>query len=230
MRVLEIYQSKQGEGLKTGQLSVFVRLVGCPLRCWYCDTVYARNDEDENIGADLSPDEIVGRVMLLDIHRVVITGGEPMVSDEIVELTKELKELDYDITIETAGIFNRPVMCDLMSISPKLKNSIPVHGDSEQAQRHDTMRQQAEVVQQLILRHNYQLKFVVDTPKDLEEIETYLLQFHGVVPDRVMLMPQAVDAAVMHEKERWIQPHCDEKGYRYCPRMQIEWFGNKRRT
>jgi 7-carboxy-7-deazaguanine synthase len=230
VRVLEIYQSKQGEGLWTGRFSVFVRLAGCPLRCRYCDSVYARNDDDEeDVGADLSPDEIVGRVMLLDMHHIVITGGEPMIADEIVELTHALKEFDYQITIETSGIKYLPVLCDLISISPKLKNSNPLNNEPA-LQQHNKHRSQPDTVQQLILRYNYQLKFVVDTPDDLQDIDEYLSLFHGVVPERVLLMPQAVDAESMVKKGEWIQPYCNTHGYRYCPRMQLVWYGNKRRT
>ncbi|GHT14097.1 7-carboxy-7-deazaguanine synthase [Planctomycetales bacterium] len=230
MQVLEIYQSKQGEGLWTGRFSVFVRLVGCPLRCRYCDTVQARNDEnEENIGADLSPDEIVGRVMLLDLHHIVITGGEPMVSDEIVELTHALKEFDYQITIETSGVQFQPVLCDLISISPKLTNSNPMNNE-EALQQHSQYQYNHDAIQQLILRYNYQLKFVVDTLDDLQEINEYLSQFHGIVPERVLLMPQAIDTETMAKKAAWIQPHCDENGYRYCPRMQLVWYGHQKRT
>ncbi|GHT24683.1 7-carboxy-7-deazaguanine synthase [Planctomycetales bacterium] len=230
MQVLEIYQSKQGEGLWTGKTSVFIRLVGCPLRCRFCDTVYARNDDDEELGADLSSDEIVGRVMLLDMHHVVITGGEPMLSDEVVELTRALKEFDYQITIETSGICFQPVLCDLMSVSPKLNNSIPVGAAPAIIEQHNANRSNYDVVQKLILRYNYQLKFVIDTPENLLELEEYLLHFHGIVPERVLLMPQAVDAASMAKKGEWIQTHCEIKGYRFCPRMQLVWYGNKRGT
>jgi 7-carboxy-7-deazaguanine synthase len=233
MWILEIYQSKQGEGLWTGNYSVFVRTLGCPLRCRYCDTSYARTtvtDDEEEYGADLSAEEIVGRVLLLDLPHVVITGGEPMQSPEIVELTRLLKDYDYQITIETAGIIDVPVFCDLMSISPKLKNSTPLDADDQQSRLHEQERSRPDIVQRLILRYNYQLKFVVDAPDDLDEIEKYLTQFQGIVPSRVLLMPQAVDAATMTRKAEWIVPFCEQYGYRYCPRMQIIWYGNKRRT
>jgi 7-carboxy-7-deazaguanine synthase len=227
MQVLEIYQSKQGEGLWTGKYSVFVRMLGCPLRCRYCDTPYARSDsfdpENSSIGADLSPDELAGRVLLLELPHVVLTGGEPMLSPEIVELTKLLKDFDNVITIETSGIIDRPVICDLMSISPKLRNALPPNASLQEYSRPD-------IVQQLILRYEYQLKFVADTPDDLPEIAEYLTQLQGVRADRVLIMPQAVDTETMHRKSDWIIPFCEEHGYRYCPRMQIVWYGNKRRT
>ena len=231
MQVLEIFQSKQGEGIWTGQSSVFVRFFGCPLRCRFCDTVYARsNDSDDELGANLTPDEIAGRVLLLDLPHVVLTGGEPMITPEIIELTKLLKEFDYRITIETSGIIFQPVICDLMSISPKLRNTVPLGRDLDSTQEHERERSKPEIVQQLMLRYNYQLKFVVDTENDLYDVEEYLSGLHGVVPSRVLLMPQAVEAEVMHQKAEWIEPFCIAKGYRYCPRMQLVWYGNKRRT
>ncbi|MDR0521898.1 MAG: 7-carboxy-7-deazaguanine synthase QueE [Planctomycetaceae bacterium] len=229
MRILEIYQSKQGEGIWTGHYSVFVRVLGCPLRCRYCDTVYARDEQNTDAGADLSAEEIVGRILLLDLHDVVLTGGEPMMTPEIVELTRLLKEYDYQITVETSGIAFHPVVCDLMSISPKLKNSVPLYGE-QLIRDHEAARSKPEIIQQLLLRYNCQLKFVVDTKEDLHEIESYLSQFHGIAPDRILLMPQAVDTAAMYQKAAWIERFCEERGFRYCPRMQLIWYGNKRGT
>ncbi|MDR2169754.1 MAG: 7-carboxy-7-deazaguanine synthase QueE [Planctomycetaceae bacterium] len=234
MWVLEIYQSRQGEGIWTGYYSVFVRLLGCPLRCRYCDTVYARHFPDKSdveIGADLSPEEIAGRVLLLDQHHVVLTGGEPMHSNEISLLTKLLKDFDYLITIETAGIFLADVYCDLMSISPKLSNSKPINeNNNSDAKQHDEHYSKPEIVKKLIARYNYQLKFVVDTPQDLNEIDSYIENLPNVIPERVLLMPQATDIATMDKKAQWIIPHCESHGFSYCPRMQIVWYGNKQRT
>ena len=226
-----MYQSRQGEGVWTGQPSVFVRFFGCPLRCRFCDSVYARfNDNENELGADLVPEEIVGRVLLLDLPHVVLTGGEPMMSPEIVELTQLLKEYDYQITIETSGIFFQPVVCDLMSISPKLQNTIPIDEDLSVIQEHNNKRSNPEVVQQLILRYNYQLKFVIAVEEDMYAVEEYLSLFHGIVPSQVLLMPQAINVETMHQKAMWIEPFCSAKGYRYCPRMQLVWYGHKRRT
>jgi len=235
MQVLEIYQSKQGEGIWTGQPSVFVRFCGCPLRCRFCDSTYARhnvgeNEDESGLGAYLAPEEIVGRVLLLDLPHIVLTGGEPMMSPKIVGLTKMLKEFDYQITVETSGIFFQPVACDLMSISPKLRNTLPLDGDLAIIREHDRERSKPEIVQQLMLRYNYQLKFVVDTKDDLDEIDEYLSYLHGIVPSRILLMPQATDVETMHQKATWIEPFCSSRGYRYCPRMQLVWYGNKRRT
>jgi 7-carboxy-7-deazaguanine synthase len=155
-----------------------------------------------------------------------------MLFPEIVELTRFLKDCDYQITVETAGIADTAVFCDLMSISPKLSNSTPAYAAADDSRRltHEQLRCQPEIVQKLIRRYNYQLKFVVDTQNDLWEIKEYLSQLHGVIARRVFLMPQAVDAAAMTQKADWIIPFCELHGYRYCPRMQIIWYGNKRHT
>jgi 7-carboxy-7-deazaguanine synthase len=227
MQVFEIYPSKQGEGIWTGQSSMFVRFFGCHLRCQFCDTPYARSGDE---GIELSLEEIIGRVLIFSIPHVVLTGGEPMLSPEIVRLTELLKEYDCQITIETSGTVFQPVICDLMSISPKLRNTVPHGGDLLTIQKHERNRSKTEIVQQLILWYNYQLKFVVDTKEDLHEVEEYLTRFTDIVPNRVLLMPQAVDVEKMHQKATWIEPFCRAKGYKYCPRMQLVWYGNKRRT
>ncbi len=65
------------------------------------------------------------RLAAIPRRHVVVTGGEPMIAPEIVELTERLRDAGMHITIETAGTVFKPVACDLMSISPKLANSTP---------------------------------------------------------------------------------------------------------
>jgi len=126
MKISEIFYSIQGEGMLAGVPSVFVRTSGCNLRCTWCDTPYASWKPE---GDDLPLDAILSDVRLRRATHVVVTGGEPMIQDEIVRLTERLKELGLHITIETAGTVYQPVICDLMSISPKLANSTPLVRD-----------------------------------------------------------------------------------------------------
>lgn len=228
MRIVEIFQSKQGEGLWTNVESTFIRVGGCNLRCSFCDTPYASWYNEE--GEDLSVEEIVGRVILLGKRHVIITGGEPMLYSELIPLTRLLTERWIKITIETSGTLELPVVCDLMSISPKLSNSTPIDIDKSIILRHENNRQKPQIVQKLINEYEYQIKFVVDEPEDLLEIEAYLGQLTNVKTNRVLLMPLATDVSTMHEKAEWIVSYCQRRGFRYCPRMQIEWFGNTRRT
>ena len=83
-----------------------------------------------------------------------LTGGEPMILPDIVELTEKIKEIDQHITIETAGTMYQKVICDLMSISPKLSNSTPYDREEGKSRgtQHEELRYQPDVLKQLIAR------------------------------------------------------------------------------
>jgi 7-carboxy-7-deazaguanine synthase len=227
MKIAEIFYSIQGEGMLAGVPSVFVRTSGCNLRCTWCDTPYTSWNPE---GRDMSIDQILGGVHGHKASHVVITGGEPMIADEIVELTRQLKAANLHITIETAGTIFKAVSCDLMSISPKLANSTPHQRDAGKwAAQHDRLRYQAEVLKKLIREYDYQLKFVVSSPEDLQEIQA-ILQGTGADRNRVMLMAEGVDAGVIRERAQWIAEICKREGFRYSPRLHIDLWGNLRGT
>jgi 7-carboxy-7-deazaguanine synthase len=228
MRIAEIYRSVQGEGLLTGVPSVFVRTSGCNLRCWFCDTPFTSWQPEGN---DMSTDEIVAQVEEWDCQHVVVTGGEPMLWAELIPLCERLRAIGRRITIETAGTLYLPVVCDLMSISPKFASSAPLAEDYPHwSRRHERERQRPDVVRQLIAEHRYQLKFVVDKPVDLAELSGYLADFLEVARDRVLLMPQGTDQEQLADRAEWLRPFCEVHGLVFCPRKQIEWFGPVRGT
>jgi 7-carboxy-7-deazaguanine synthase len=118
-----------------------------------------------------------------------------------------------------------------MSISPKLSNSTPTTARAGRwHERHERTRHAPVVIRQLLCDYPYQLKFVVDTPADCEEIERYLTEFPEVERQRVLLMPQGVDLKALAEIGSWLESYCTQQGYRFCPRRHIEWFGAKRGT
>src|SRR2546423_1065410 len=122
LKLAELFYSIQGEGKLAGVPSVFVRASGCNLRCVWCDTPYASWDPE---GEDVPVDEIVRRVGSFRAKHVVVTGGEPMIMPDIVELCAGLKDRGHHVTIETAATVWKPVKLDLASLSPKLSNSTP---------------------------------------------------------------------------------------------------------
>ncbi len=227
MKIAEIYQSRQGEGVLTGTMSVFVRTSGCNLRCRFCDTPYASWRPE---GDDLAIDSILARIESFEARHVVVTGGEPMLFAELIPLCDALSQRDYHITIETAGTLFLPVVCDLMSISPKLSNSLPDESVGGWRARHERTRRQPEVLRRLIADYSYQLKFVVQSPGDLEEVEAFLRSLGPVPRDRVWLMPQARSIEEQSAVEPWLEGYCRQRGYRYCPRRQLQWYGAVRGT
>ena len=228
MRIAEIFESRQGEGLLTGQASLFVRTSGCNLRCWFCDTPYTSWSPE---GDDRSVDDIVELCRESTLRHVVVTGGEPMMWPEVSELTRQMRELEWHITIETAGTIARDVSCDLMSISPKLGNSVPRHnGAGKWADRHNQQRIRPGVIDQLVADYPYQFKFVVDDPSDLEEIQQFLSGHSTIDPDSIWLMPQGTEVAELDHRKSWLEPYCAANGFRFADRMHIRWYGNKRGT
>lgn len=96
MRVCEIFNSIQGEGLTMGAPTVFVRAVGCNLRCSWCDTGYSFEG-----GTDMTVEEILEEVG--DCFRVCFTGGEPMLQPDAVELIECLVSKGIQVVLETNG-------------------------------------------------------------------------------------------------------------------------------
>ena len=96
MRVCEIFNSIQGEGLTMGAPTVFVRAVGCNLRCSWCDTGYSFEG-----GTDMTVEEILEEIG--DCFRVCFTGGEPMLQPDAVELIERLVSKGIQVVLETNG-------------------------------------------------------------------------------------------------------------------------------
>ncbi|MFC1676351.1 7-carboxy-7-deazaguanine synthase QueE [Planctomycetota bacterium] len=213
IRIVEIFYSLQGEGFLAGRPSVFIRLAGCPLRCGYCDTKYAW---DESAGKDYSIEQIVEAIEKYPAEFVVVTGGEPMVNPELGKLVTAIKAVGKHITIETAGIaFATDLACDLMSISPKLSNATPDGLD-------------VTVLRQLVESYEYQFKFVVDRPADIDEIDQTLTQIPNVDMAMVMLMPQATSRAEYLEKAPMVAQLCKQAHLAFSPRLQTILWNNER--
>ena len=89
-----------GEGIRTGELACFIRLSGCNLRCSYCDTKYAI---ENNSGEELSIERIIEKVDKIGFKNITITGGEPLIHKDIEILISKLLNKGYNINIETNG-------------------------------------------------------------------------------------------------------------------------------
>lgn len=226
LRIAEIYQSVQGEGEFTGRSSIFIRTTGCNLRCWFCDTPFTSWHPE---GTFQSVEQIIAHVAGMNIEHVVVTGGEPLLLPDIVPLTAQLRSLGHFVTIETAGTVFREATSDLMSISPKLANSTPdVRRSQLWSRRHEQLRHRPAVVRKLVATSSYQLKFVIDQPEDVSQVEQWLLEFPEIDRHRVWLMPQATTREELAEKSDWIQAAAETSGYRFTSRLHIEKYGNTR--
>lgn len=116
LNVNEIFYSLQGEGIRAGYPSVFIRLSGCNLTCGFCDTEFES-------GKTMSVDELAKYISKFPCKEIVWTGGEPG-----LQLTKEIieyfKSLGYFQAIETNGSVKIPDNIDHITLSPKVAEHI----------------------------------------------------------------------------------------------------------
>jgi 7-carboxy-7-deazaguanine synthase len=224
LHLAETFFSIQGEGMLTGVPSVFIRFTGCNLRCVWCDTPYTSWTPE---GAERPLDDVVAEAVSHDCGHVVVTGGEPMIHHQVGELCAKLKQAGQHITIETNGTVFRELACDLMSISPKLRNSTPYQREGGRfALQHEELRWRPDLVRRLMAAYAYQFKFVVAEPGDMEEVRAMVEQVQAD-PRRVMLMPEGTNARTLRQRS-WLIEACGSFGYRYAQRLHVQLWGDRR--
>jgi len=232
MRIAEIYASLQGEGLLAGTPSTFVRVSGCNLRCVWCDTPFTSWKPQ---GREMPLSDILAAVEPLAPRHVVVTGGEPLLFDDVVPLCAALRARGFHVTIETAGSVlptSGPPSCDLMSISPKLASSTPpADTPGGWARRHEASRRRDDILRTLSTSAPYQFKFVVESTTDIEEAVRWIDDLGSDVDrERVLLMPQARTPEELATRSEWLAKECTRLGFRLAQRHHILWFGGRRGT
>lgn len=214
-----VFYTIQGEGRYTGVPSVFVRLTGCNLRCQWknadgttnrCDTPYSSFEPEKEIH---SIEETVQKIHNFRCKHVVVTGGEPFLQPGVVELINSLVDSGHYVTVETNGTIYRESKAQFYSISPKLSS----------ANCKDTI--DIDVLKKF-LQFDHQVKFVVNTKEDLNEIQMLLLKLSQRT--NVYLMPQALSNKECEEKQRWLLPLCRDNKFSYCERVHVKLWGSKR--
>lgn len=98
LTIHEIFYSIQGESTYAGRPCVFVRLTACDLRCSWCDTPYAFYE-----GEKRSLDEVLAEVERLDCPLVEVTGGEPLLQDDVYPLMQAMLDRGRTVLLETGG-------------------------------------------------------------------------------------------------------------------------------
>ena len=166
LKITEIFPSIQGEGLRSGEPTIFIRMTGCNLRCPFCDTKYAWEG-----GEDYSVAKILETVKHIQgkspVDWVCLTGGEPQIQP-IEQLVEELKTSGYRVQIETNGTIDRPLIADWWTLSPKPDTYGFAHGFKVKAN---------------------EVKLVVSRELTLEIVQNLRRQFPVRTP--ILLQPQS---------------------------------------
>lgn len=111
-RIVEIFETLQGEGFNTGMPSIFIRFGKCNLACPWCDTNYNQFEM-------MSLTAILAKVAQFSARNIIITGGEPTIQPHIGSLLDALKQKGYFLAIETNGLKPVPPQIDYIATSPK---------------------------------------------------------------------------------------------------------------
>ena len=244
----------QGEGKLLGTSCLFIRTSGCNLRCaWVgadgngspCDTPYSSHHAETN---KMEVDDVVKLVHANrgKMNYVVVSGGEPTMQRPVIELVTKLRALRFHVTIESnATIYSRELAqnTNLMSMSPKLASSTPHEANLKNtgidysehwAKKHEAKRRNIDTIQKYIdaaklYDNDFQLKFVVQNPGDIEEIENgFLAHLTGWTADDVVLMPEGTSSDMLADRSYWAIEAAINRGWRFTPRLHIELFGKAR--
>jgi 7-carboxy-7-deazaguanine synthase len=231
----EIFYSIQGEGVSIGKPAIFVRLSQCNLHCVWCDTSYTWNWEGTKFEhpikvnrkvsqVDVSINELVELITDYPCSRVILTGGEPFIQQkELVGLMTALKAIDddYFFEIETNGTFEPLLSFDRLigqyNVSTKLSNC----GDAEK------LRIKTEAMEFFTISSKANFKFVIESEKDLDEVQTLQRQF-GISKEKILLMPQAQTKETLQKKQEELIEICKNFGYTYSDRLHVRIYGDKK--
>ena len=165
MRVVEIFDSIDGEGIRTGQTATFIRLAGCNLRCSYCDTAYALYGEDVKCEyTEMTPEEIADKV---NFCRVTLTGGEPLIHADVKTLIDLLLSRGIEVNIETNGAADiAEFVTDNENLFFTIDYKLPSSGECEKMLWSNFLKLQKRDV----------VKFVIGSDEDVEKMRQIILK------------------------------------------------------
>lgn len=209
-----IFKSLQWEWPNTWKPSIFIRFFWCNLCCKWCDSLYAVNQPEWIL--DISVNEVVKEIYKLNCHNIVFTWWEPTLFEEVIaEIQDKLWEW-YTYEIETNGSNAITNQYQQINISPKLSNS---WNKSYELKVLDS---------KLLRRGNWNwicFKFVAKGSEDFDEIKEYIEKYN-LPKERIYIMPMWTTNESQINKE--VLQFCLDNEYRYCQRMHILLFWNKK--
>lgn len=220
MRISEIFYSIDGEGKRCGEPAIFIRTVGCNLTCPWCDTKYAWGNGDAT-AKDMSIDEIMSEVAKYRTKNITLTGGEPLIADNVGELIHVLSKNGYNVNVETNGA---------VSIAPYIHEKnvfFTLDYKALSSKQNDKML----ISNYKLLGKNDCVKCVVATKQDMQDFVKMIIEQKNKILHYIPLYispvfgeiePKDIVNFVMHEAPR---------DYKFTTHLQIHkliWNPNER--
>ena len=206
MRICESFRSLQGEGKRMGAVTYFIRMVGCNLDCSWCDTKYASDE----IGEEMSVDNIMSTVR--DDREICLTGGEPLLQKDTIELLRRLLDAGKTVVLETNGSIN----LSSVPVSDNIIISMDVKCPSSDMEDRMCFENLS------MLRPKDQLKFVISDGSDLEYAISILERYH---PDTEIIFSPVGGMDIEPLAEEVIERRMD---VRVLPQLHKIIWGNRR--
>ena len=244
LQVLELYTAVQSEGSRAGYPTIVVRTTGCTHRCFFgeggwCDSWYTSIHPEK--GTFCFQDIIDMYDANPHIKEMMLTGGSPTMHPALVnELTHFANDREIFITIETEGSHFLPTdyPINLLSISPKFSNSIPVVGaitpqgavvDEKMVKKHNSKRMNLEAIKQSIEYHSdYHIKPVIDKELSMIPEVDEMIEKLGIPAEKVWAMPAGDDRKSLMESYPIVMNFVRDKGWRFTGRSHIMAFNTER--
>lgn len=213
MKICEIFYSIQGEGEWIGRPAIFIRTSGCNLKCrkatagFDCDTQYHTQ------GKEIAVEKVLEKLKDFNCKNVVITGGEPTMQCELIELIEQLEVYDYAIQIETNGStewseeLKEKLDCCCVVCSPKF------------------YKDKGWMFHRGNLDYVTSFKFVV---KNINDVDNVLSGFGDVDPNDIYLMPEGANREDYIKNAKVVVELCKEHNFMFSPREHVVIWGTER--
>ena len=226
LKVSEIFESLQGEGVSIGAPCIFVRLAQCNLHCTWCDTKYTWDFEryryEEEV-REQSVAEVAQLVNAAPSRRLVLTGGEPLLQQRALGEFFARLAPDIAVEVETNGTIvpERAALSRVnqWNVSPKLASA----GDPE------AFRIRPEALLALRDSGRAYLKLVVSGDQDFAEADALVARL-AWPSARVSLMPEAADREQLRARSFAVAEAARARSYRFSSRLHLELWGGRRGT
>jgi 7-carboxy-7-deazaguanine synthase len=182
LTINEIFHSIQGESTRAGQPCVFVRLTACDLRCSWCDTPYAFVE-----GTKRSVEQVVADVEAYGCPLVEITGGEPLLQDDVYPLMDRLLERGHTVMLETGG--HRSIAGVPSKVIKIVDVKCPGSGEADKMDFENLKRMDAHDEVKFVIKDRADYDFALDVLRrhDLSRAAAILFSpVHGVLDPRTL--------------------------------------------
>lgn len=207
----ELFYSLQGEGVRVGMPTVFLRLSGCNLSCSWCDTKHSWSP-----GVDCAEAQLAFDILAYNCPNLVVTGGEPLLQSAALEALLLHLPDDMFVEVETNGTqMPSPYLMSRVNqwnVSPKLANA-----------GQGMMPIDFELLDEFAQLPNSYFKFVIEFEDDWSQVLAL-----GVPREKILLMPCATTREKLHELRPMVAELCLREGVRYGDRLHLEIWDDRK--